>query len=88
MNIFYFSVHHVLEDDEVRMLKSIGHNVFCLGSNGRTGANQDYRPSIQWNSVELHLHDVYLSLGGKYMSSLTPDEALPPGFADHFSVFI
>lgn len=88
MNIFYYSVHHILEDDEVRLLKSLGHNVFCLGINSKYGASEPYRPPIIFNETEISLYNIYESMGGKYFASPDPDHLFPPGFEQHFSVII
>ena len=87
MNIFYYSVHQILEDDEVRMFKSMGHNVFCLGHNFKDGVRDVFRPRIIFNSVEQAWFDEYEALGGTYADG-SPDKVLPPGFVNQFDAVI
>ena len=88
MNIFYYSVHHILEDDEVRMLKRLGHNVFRLGTRDRTSSTAQWRPDIGLTPAEERIYDIYERLGGRYHGGATPDEVIPPTFLDHFSAVI
>jgi hypothetical protein len=45
MNILYFSVHQILEFDEIIMLRQAGHFVFPLGSFFNSTPDQPFRPA-------------------------------------------
>lgn len=66
MNILYYSVHQVLEDDEVRCFQRLGHNVVCLGTSGIYGAAQNFRAPIQFSSTEIGLYKAFEAMGGRY----------------------
>ena len=87
MNIFYFSVHQILEHDEVGMLRRLGHNVFSLGMNARCGAAQPFRNELPLNATEQHLYNLYEEAGGRYRG-MTADEIVPLHFLGHFSLSI
>lgn len=81
MNIMYVSVHAILEDDEVRLLKSLGHNVFCLGINNKNGIIQSFREKIDFNPGERALFDHFECHGGSFdiatpWKSIIPKETL------------
>ena len=88
MNIFYYSVHHILEDDEIRLLKSLGHNVFCLGTNGRDGACQNFRPPICFSDTEKDFYDEFSELGGHFVFGDIDSIVLPTSFISKFDIFI
>lgn len=88
MNIFYYSVHHILEDDEIRLFQGLGHSVFCLGINRKGGTDSPFRPSIDFSEREQHLYDIYESLGGKYSAATSKEGYLPPEFLHHFSLSV
>ena len=87
MNILYKSVHHILEDDEVRLFQSLGHNVCCFGVNSPAGALQPFRDPIKFNERERNLYDCFEKLGGKGRPN---DESffIPAEFVDLFDVVI
>ena len=88
MNIFYYSVHHILEDDEIRLLQKDGHNVFCFGVNRKDGATQGFRPSLSFNATERQMFDIYSNSGGTFNESDDDYRVMPPDFETHFSAFI
>ena len=88
MNIFYYSVHHILEDDEIRLLQKDGHNVFCFGVNRKDGATQGFRPSLIFNATECQLFDIYAQAGGTFNESDDDHRIMPADFESHFSAFI
>jgi hypothetical protein len=85
----YYSVHAILEDDEVRLLKAMGHNVCCLGVNSAHGQVQNFRPSITFNAAELELYRQFEELGGKFTYGAEIHTfVLPDAFMDLFDVII
>ena len=88
MNILYYSVHHVLEDDEVRLFKALGHNVFCLGVNGLGGSVESYRPPIVFSEVERNLHVQFAVLGGVFTYGDVNRTIIPDAFLDLIDVVI
>ena len=88
MNILYYSAHAVLEDDEVRILQSLGHSVCCLGVNTKHGNSQKYRPDLKFSELEIGLYNLYEELGGNYKAPADSDEYIPDGFAQNFDAII
>ena len=66
MKILYYSVHSVLEDDEIRMLKGLGHDVFPLGVNFGFDAVEPFRDSIAFSDREHALLDDFYRTGCAY----------------------
>ena len=88
MNILYYSVHQILEDDEVRLFKELGHSVFCLGLNGKNGALQNFRPRILFSEYEKTLYDDFDRLGGRFVFGDLEKTNLPKDFCDNIDIFI
>jgi glycosyltransferase involved in cell wall biosynthesis len=78
-------MHAILEDDEVRLLKSLGHNVCCLGINGKITQAQDFRLPIKWNDDENAFFDAFDILGGKFCVGGNIDDFIIP--ADFIRIF-
>ncbi|WBO22437.1 glycosyltransferase [Sphingomonas abietis] len=66
MKILYVSVHAVLEDDEVRLFKSLGHDVFTLGVNFGFEAIEPFRNSIVFNETERDFLTLFHDMGCRY----------------------
>ena len=90
MKILYYSVHSVLEDDEIRMLKNLGHDVFPLGVNFGFNAAEPFRESIVFNEREHALMDDFLRLGCtyRYGQPYADETVLTPAFVALFDVVI
>lgn len=89
MKILYFAVHQILEDDEVRLFQSMGHDVCLLGDSGPTGAVQNYRERIPFNAVELEFYASFAALGGQFTYCGNPkDFVIPKDFVAQFDVVI
>ncbi|CAG4912728.1 unnamed protein product, partial [Acidocella sp. C78] len=87
MKILYYSVHHILEDDEVRMFKSLGHSVCVLGVNNDRGAVQNFRPHIEFNLEELDFYKKFREMGCEF-NFFTRYAKLKKSFIDLFDVVI
>lgn len=65
MKILYFSVHAILEYDEIRMFQSLGHTVFSLGAYYGGKASQPFRPEIDFDQAAIQeIMDAFQSMGG------------------------
>ena len=89
MNILYYSVHQILEDDECRLFQQLGHNVICLGANGKNGSVQAFRPAIEFSPAEVALYDKFAELGGKFVygADIT-STIIPSDFMDFIDVTV
>ena len=87
MNILYYSVHQILEHDEVQIFRSLGHDVMCLGENYRCGSPGVFRPQTALTPREEHLYCIYEGMGGTYRSRGAL-ETLPDGLMEHFSAAV
>jgi len=89
MRILYFSVHAILEYDEIRMFQSQGYTVFPLGAYFGGKRSQGFRPEINFGAEFQMLMDEFTRLGGvyspynHYLANIIPD-----GFIDLFDVCI
>ena len=89
MKILYFSVHQILEDDEVRLFQSLGHTVCSLGDSGPNGAVQTYRPPLLFTEAELELFAAFDAMGGKFTYCGDPATfVIPAPFVDLFDIVI
>ena len=89
MNIFYYSVHEILEHDEVSLFRKMGHHVFSFSDAPElNGSNRLFRPAEKLSPTEQHLHSIYTSLGGKYGTSTSSNETLPSTFIKSFSAAV
>ena len=89
MNILYYSVHQILEDDECRLFQQLGHNVICLGANGKNGSVQAFRPAIEFSPAEVALYDKFAELGGRFVygADIT-STIIPADFMDFIDVTV
>lgn len=72
MKILYFSVHAVLEDDETRMFKKLGHDVFPLGANFGFQSAQPFRDPIVFNETEHALLEQFRAMGCTFPYAADP----------------
>jgi hypothetical protein len=63
VRILYSSVHQVLEYDELRLLRDLGHDVFSLGAFFRGGAGDTFRPPLDLGPVNAMLLEQFSTLG-------------------------
>jgi len=90
MRILYYSVHSVLEDDEIRMLRGLGHEVFPLGVNFGFAAVEPFRDSIMFSEREQALLGDFHRMGCayRYGHPYRDDIVLTQGFVALFDVVI
>lgn len=89
MDILYYSAHTVLEDDELRLFKALGHSVCILGTRTTGGAlSFPYRPEVPITDAERKFYEIYERLGGQYQAPADSPDFIPEGFAEHFDVLI
>ena len=88
MNILYYSVHAVLEFDEISIFKALGHNVCSLGTMQQGSQFTVYRPAVTTNEVELGFYADYDRRGGQYTAPADSDYLIPNGFIDQFDIII
>ncbi len=90
MKILYASVHSVLEYDEIRLFKSLGHDVFPLGANYGLKRFEPLREEIVFNETEHDLHAQFLAMGGSFQYSADPSRLteLPEAFVALFDVVV
>jgi len=89
MRILYYSVHQILEDDEVRLFQALGHDVCCLGTSSPTGALTAFREAIPFNEQERELYAAFARLGGVFRYGReSGTHHIPPAFVDLFDVVI
>ena len=63
MRILYSSVHQVLEFDELRLLRDLGHDVFSLGAYFNGGHGDTFRPPLDLGDVNAFLREQFFALG-------------------------
>ncbi|WP_156677780.1 glycosyltransferase [Sphingomonas profundi] len=90
MKILYVSVHSVLEDDEIRMFKRLGHDVFPLGVNFGFQAVEPFRDPIPFNEGEHALLDRFHALGGRfrYGAPYAAETIVPAAFVELFDIVV
>ena len=90
MKILYISVHAVLEDDEVRLFKSLGHDVFTLGVNFGFSAIEPFRDTILPNEIEEGMLEAFHNMGGhfRYGAQYAGETIIPSDFIDLFDVIV
>lgn len=89
MRILYFSVHAILEFDEIRLFRYLGYDVFSLGTYFGGKASQAFRPEIDFGSDLNFFMSEFKRLGGYF----SPDEdctksIIPKSFIELFDVVI
>lgn len=90
MNILYLSVHAILEYDEIKMLKALGHNVFPLGVYFGFTPCENFRDPLEFNEVEHELLRVFRATGChyQYYGGGTDTIVLSAEFLSHFETVI
>lgn len=89
MRILYFSVHAILEFDEIRLFHSLGHTVFPLGTYFGGKASQAFRPEINFDEDFFELMGQFKRMGGFFTSqTLGANAIIPASFIDLFDVVI
>ena len=90
MKILYVSVHAVLEDDEVRLFKSLGHEVFTLGVNFGFGAVEPFRESIAFSDGEKDFLGQFHAMGCSYRygAAFADEVAITAEFVALFDVVV
>lgn len=89
MRILYYSVHSVLEHDEVSLLRGLGHQVFPLGEYFDDALGQGMRPIPQPDPGHAELLARFHAEGCRF-TRFTPPEAtvLTPGFVALFDAVV
>jgi hypothetical protein len=89
VRILYFSVHAILEYDEIRLFQSLGYTVFPLGSYFGGKRTQDFRPEIEFGREYYMLLDEFRRLGGIYSPhNACLENYIPEEFVDMFDACI
>jgi hypothetical protein len=89
VRILYFSVHAILEYDEIRLFQSLGYTVFTLGSYFGGKRTQDFRPEISFGEDYYTLLGEFHRLGGVYSPyNSYLDNHIPEAFVDMFDACV
>jgi hypothetical protein len=89
MRILYYSVHSVLEHDEVSLLRSLGHEVLSLGEYFDGALGQSLRPMLPPSPGEAALHEAFHAGGGQFRRFTAPEETvLPPAVVALFDAVV
>ncbi len=70
MRILYLSVHQVLEYDEIRLFRRLGHKVFSIGSYFKQEPNFPLRPALDLGENHDELLSCFQAMGCTYDRSL------------------
>ena len=89
MRILYFSVHAILEYDEIRLFQSLGYTVFSLGSYFGGKRTQEFRPEIEFGEEYHMLLEEFHRLGGVYSPyNGYLENHIPEAFVDMFDACV
>jgi len=89
MRILYYSVHSVLEHDEVTLLRSLGHEVFPLGEYFDAALGQGMRPMADPGPGHAALLERFHAEGCQFRRFSAPEETvLTPGFVALFDLVV
>ncbi|MCS6891804.1 MAG: hypothetical protein NZN45_09325 [Rhodovarius sp.] len=81
MRILYYSVHAVLEYDEVGLLRRLGHEVLSLGEYFDAALRQGMRPPLPESPAEAELRAAFHAEGCRFRRFCAPEEVvLTPAF--------
>lgn len=80
----------MLEDDEIKLFKSLGHDIFPLGVNFGFHAVEPFRESISFNERERTLMDRFLSFGCcyRYGAQYADETVLTAEFVALFDIVV
>jgi hypothetical protein len=84
LRILYLSVHEILEYDDLRMLRGLGHRVFSLGAYFVGNNRQLYRPPLFWSRDDRAMLARFYSAGCQWHGCLR----LTPDFVREFDLVI
>ncbi len=87
MRILYLSVHQVLEYDDLRLFRRLGHQVFSIGNYIRPDPNFPLRPSLDLGADHPDLLHAFETMGCVYDRSLAKC-FVTPEFVSLFDVVV
>jgi hypothetical protein len=89
MKILYYSVHQILEFDEISLLQSLGHEVFPLGTYFGGTSSEPFRPIPQFPHDLSEDLAVFQATGGRYRyGAPAAEQAISRAFVERFDAVV